>query len=503
MVASTNYLTRQAVRERIAAETERALVFDIESAILDEGSYTVTAQILRTLSAEQALGGILYQAGQSFVVSSIDNQNARIVVSVAGGAVLNPGRAELWRKPGSVDATNRIIDGAIDRIVQRGYRASANFDDWVYSRGEGVVRIPDYVQSINSIEVYDDPSQFTSSPIMRDDITVLTGKLADLPNNGDYLISGSDVGAGTDLVKFRVQSPVSNQRLFNVVLLTLLPANDMRVRVSDGQTETTLSLYANTRRTVSLRMINGLDAYTTFTISSVDTATEYNLYFGQIALYLNESGRGLQELRKGYDWDIDRGDRTIRLYKSGATRVRVRAYRFPQEVMNDTDLVEVPPNALVRYVASQILLAGLPPRGADTSGISSQFPFTANAGQIDLTQVPVPATSHLVGATSRVVSEDITTRMLGDVFTVGFIAAQGDPHLPTESAELGDTLSVVLPLEARYLSIEWEEGDVVSKILIDDYDQRDAFTITGNRAVSDAPLLARPDATTIDVRLES
>ena len=169
--------------------------------------------------------------------------------------------------------------------------------------------------------------------------------------------------------------------------------------------------------------------------------------------------------------------------------------------MNDTDFVEIPANALVEYAASQVLLAGLPPRGQDTSGISSQFGPSFNAGQVDLSQIPVPATSYLIGAKTRVVSEDISTQLLGDNFTVGFIVSATDPHLVTSHAELNDTLTVLLPVEARYLSIEWEEGDVVSSIMIDDYDQTEAFTIVGNRAVSKAPLRAAEDDNDIHIRL--
>ena len=257
MVSSINYLTRQDVRKRIAAKTERAVLFNVESATQVDGSYRVVAQILRTLSAEQAIGGILYQNGNSFVVSEIDNATATIVVNAADNSVPAAGDAELWRKPGSVANTNEIINGAVDRMIQRGYRANADFEDWVYSRGEGVVRVPDYVQSINSVEVYNDTTQFTSAPIWPGEIDVVEGKLADLPIRGDYLLSGSDVDANTELVNFNVKTPVTNQQAFNTVLLTLLPANDMKVKVSDGQTETTLSLYADTRRTVALRTIGG------------------------------------------------------------------------------------------------------------------------------------------------------------------------------------------------------------------------------------------------------
>ena len=304
MVSSINYLTRQDVRKRIAAKTERAVLFNVESATEADGSYRVVAQILRTLSAEQAIGGILYQNGNSFVVSEIDNATATIVVNAADSSVPAVGDAELWRKPGSVTNTNEIINGAVDRMIQRGYRANADFEEWVYSRGEGVVRVPDYVQSINSVEVYNDTTQFTSAPIWPDDIDVVEGELADLPINGDYLLSGADLSANAELVTFRVKTPVTNQRAFNTVLLTLLPANDMKVKVSDGQTETTLSLYADTRRTVALRTVKGFGEYTTFKISSVNEETEYNLYFSQVALFLNESGRGTRRLRKGHDWDI-------------------------------------------------------------------------------------------------------------------------------------------------------------------------------------------------------
>ena len=251
-----------------------------------------------------------------------------------------------------------------------------------------------------------------------------------------------------------------------------------------------------------VRLVGSVE-YTNFKICSVNEETEYSLYFSQVALFLNESGRSTRRLRKGHDWDISKSDRTIRLYTVGATKVRVRAYRYPQEIVNDTDFVEIPANALVEYAASQVLLAGLPPRGQDTSGISSQFGPSFNAGQVDLSQIPVPATSYLIGATTRVVSEDISVRMINEAFTVGFIATATDPHLPTQEGVLNDTLTVLLPLEARYLSIEWEEGDVVSSIEIDDYDQTDAFEIVGNRAISRAPLLVRPDADSIEIKLGS
>ena len=96
---------------------------------------------------------------------------------------------------------------------------------------------------------------------------------------------------------------------------------------------------------------------------------------------------------------------------------------------------------------------------------------------------------------------DIVDDILEITLSVGFIQEIDGAHFEAKTGEfnkLPASLTLDLPDESQYLSIEWS-GATISSIVIDGVDQSEAFEITGNRAVSREKLVNQPDDMTVRV----
>ena len=210
------------------------------------------------------------------------------------------------------------------------------------------------------------------------------------------------------------------------------------------------------------------------------------------------------------EWQVDRPNRSIEISgplsspMRGPVLFRLRAFRLPRPVAEDGDIIECPLPHLVAVLKAKLLQDSQSSQAQDTRGVAQRVGIATSKEIGSLRSLPRPSSSHFVGNATREIEVDIMSRSVSLTLSVGYVEERFAPHTVLSSgvfASLPAVLSVPLPTEAEYISIEWS-GAAITTIVIDGLDQTRAFTLEGNRAVSNDKVILQGLDKHIVVRIE-
>ena len=501
-MTTSQYATRAEIRRQIATRINKSSYYRVISVLAGENSNTKLLTLVGRGPSGIESGSSVQFNGQIGIVTKTDDENATVSVYFDTAPGSAPGPLEVWDTPFEIENINGLIDTVVNEAITLGHRIKETYTDW-WLPIEGLqtsreVNIPahiDTVSKVRSNREYNTTRQLRIEEFVanvQDGVTVAPHSVGqdwtvftnNLPGNG--LIGNIEVDATDDLR--------------DVVLLGLSANRDVVVRVSDGTTDRRISLNEGSYRILPFKRVGGVKPFTVSLYSGYDDRQSFALrVIDRVSLLGAFTLKGKLRLD---DWSVIRSNRSLSVNIYTPSELMIEAWRLPRTIEADTDLVEVPSSYVVDQCSALLLTSELQQAALDTDGTNQKASVILNERLTSERELDRVAYGRYVGYSARnAIDEDV---LLGLDVTVGFIEAPGDPHPATQEFVFATTpfeFRVELPEDRMYLSIEWAGESAVTEIFIDGYDQTEAFTITGNRAVSDRVVVKQDDDSSVYVEI--
>ena len=506
----TPYQTRANIRRQISTRIQKSRYFRVSLvADGDNPSSKKLTVVGKTISRIETDSSVLF-GGAIGTVTQFDTEANTLNVFFETPPEEVPGTLEVWDPPFDVESVNQLIDSVIVGAIDLGHRVHDSYTDWWLPaetyQSSREIQIPAHIDTLTKIRSNREYCYPRRLLIMEDDISLPPEAAPGKP----YVTLATHT-TGRDWLLFATQLP-GNSRICTVsmneqdwgrdtVLFGLSANRDMVVRVSDGVNERRIALEDGVYRIIPFKRPEGLSPFDISVYHDSDETESFTLHVVDRFSLVGKST--LRESLSMDNWAVNKNTRSLSVNLNAPSELLIEGWRLPKTVTSDDDVVEVPGDYMIDNCSALLLTSEIQQAALDTEGNNQRASVLLRERASKERYLDRPAYGRYVMYRSRdAIVEDVGLEL---TLTVGYIALPGDPHVATETFQLSRTpfeVSVDLPDEDMYLSIEWSGGSDVTRIFIDGLDQTHAFTIGNNRAVSNAPVVSQDDDTDILIRVE-
>ena len=498
------YATRAEIRRQIATRINKSAYYRVISTSAgDSSNYKVLTLVGRGPGAIDT-GSSVQFGGQIGIVTETNDENLTVTVYFDTPPGNTSGQLEVWDTPFEIENINGLIDTVVNEAITLGHRVKEVYTDW-WLPIEGLqtsrqINIPAHIDTLSKIR---SNREYNTTRQLRIDEFVVNAQSAGNVSVAPHLVGQDWTIFTNNLPSERLIGSIeidADDTHRDTVLIGLSANQDVELRVSDGLTDRRISLNEGSYRILPFKRPGGVSPFTISFYSGFDTTRSFGLrIIDRVALLGTFTLEGKLRLD---DWSVVRSNRSLSVGIYTPSELEIEGWRLPRTISADDDIIEVPSNYVVDQCSASLLTSELQQAALDTDGTNQKASVILNERRASERELDRVAYGRYVGYKSRdAIDESI---LLGLDVTVGFIATSDAPHEATQEFKF-DTIPfefrVDLPVGEMYLSIEWAGASSVTEIFIDGYDQTEAFIITGNRAVSDRPVVRQDDDSSVYVEI--
>ena len=373
-----DFQTRQAIRQSLADELSEGSLVNITEVQTHSDNQEVPDGTTRLISDElRGLASLTNAsaayAGQYRVILAHDPKTGTVDVKALDDVSL--GVLEIWRKPHNARKMSSLISIALDEAIESGYMVETLSEDWLLPQYSSLIRVPGHISKVASVHA--------PSP---NDISIRRGQnrsyqptapAASYIEASQSRLNVTDAPAGSLIASINTEFSESIN-IYNTVLIGITSNSNIDLRMTDGNTDRTITMFADSPRVIAFPHKGGIKSSSEIQIySAEDSEVSFSLDFSRNYYFVQSRIKGGLARLLNSRWQADTLTRHLRVNTNmlGAVRVEYLGYRQPGSIRNDTDVVECPASAIVAIVKGKLLADSQPNPTIDVGGVIQRTPW--------------------------------------------------------------------------------------------------------------------------------